>query len=110
MKTAEQVLASIALDAKTHAASPEQFAGYVEKVRKTGIDFVWKDGRTGRAETLCITRRRVVANRLKLENGKTWYSHTLCPFGEDVSFSETDKVAELMLKRHGLTPAPAGGL
>lgn len=103
MKTAEEVLASIAMDAKTHAAAPEQFAGYVEKVRKTGIDFVWKNGRTGRAETLCITRRGVVADRLKLENGKTWYSYTLAPFGDQVSFSATDEVARLMLKRHGLT-------
>ena len=109
MKKAEEVLASIAMDAKTHAAAPDAYTGYVEKVRKTGIDFVWKNGRTGRAETLCITLRRVVANRLKLENGRTWYSHTLDPFGEDVSFSETDKVAELMLKRHGLTP-PASDL
>lgn len=96
---AEQLLYGIAANKKTYDENPAGFFGYFEKAKKKSVDFVW--ARNCKPTELTITARAVVASRRKFE-GKTWYGYTLDPFGEDVSFSESNRVAELILKKFNI--------
>lgn len=100
---AEQIIYGLAVNAATFNANPGGFFGYIEKVKKTSIDFVWT--RAGKPQDLTITARGVVASRSKVEqNGKTrtWYGYTLDPFGDDVGYGEQCRVPDLMLKKFGI--------
>lgn len=103
MLKAEQIIYGIAVNQDTFNSNPGGFFGYIEKAKKTSIDFVWTRG--GKPKDLTLTRRGVVASRSKLEiDGKkrTRYGYTLDPFGEDVSYSEKCRVAELLLEKFGI--------
>lgn len=96
---AEQLLYAVAANVSTFEQNPEGFLGYLEKVRKNAIDFIWT--RSGKPRALTITARGVVASRQPFE-GKTWYGYTLEPFGADVSYSEANRFARLMLEKHNI--------
>lgn len=93
---AEELLSKIAENESIFKANPGQYFGFIEKLRKRAIDFVWT--RSGNPVDLTITPRGVVASRRKFE-GRTWYFYTLDPFGSDVGYMETDQLAHLLLKK-----------
>lgn len=104
--TAEEIVASIAVNEGVFQASPESFSGFVRKVTKTRVDFHWKNAAPGKPDEMTINKHGVVCSRT-MHNGHPWYGYTLDPFGEDVAYSVGCEVSRLMLLKfvgdsHGL--------
>jgi hypothetical protein len=106
VRSAHEIVASIACDEATFNQSPEKFSGFVRKVTRSRIDFYWKDAASGKPDEMTINRHGVVCSR-RLFEGRNWYGYTLDPFGEDVSYSVTSDVSKLMLERFLKAPLMA---
>jgi hypothetical protein len=106
VRSAHEIVASIACDEATFKQSPEKFSGFVRKVTSSRVDFYWKDAAPGKPDEMTINRHGVVCSR-RLFEGQTWFGYTLDPFGEDVSYSVTNDVSKLMLKRFLKVPSKA---
>lgn len=103
----EQIANAIADSEAEFKADPKRFAGFVRKITKTKVDFHWARAERGKPDELTINRHGVVCSRTVLD-GKTWYQHTLDPFGTSVGYMNENDAARLLLKRFVGIAIPRG--
>lgn len=102
--TAAELLLALADNKAQYEAHPETYLGYVVKVLKNRIDFFWSKSRHGQWPDLTVNRHGVLCARTKLERGN-WFSYTLSPFGDHISYTTERKFAQLLWDKYSPTPA-----